>query len=128
MTPQIGRRQPLHSTSLGKILLAFMEPNLLQEYFSICKLTGSTKHTITNPAILKEELEKIRHQGFALDKEETEIGIRCVAAPIRRGDDHVFAAVSVSGPATRMEMKGLTTVLRENVQLTAGKISEIIIT
>jgi DNA-binding IclR family transcriptional regulator len=127
MTPQIGRRQPLHCTSLGKVLLSFFEPKLLQEYFSICELTQRTKNTITNPGVLKEELDNIRLQGFALDLEETEIGIRCVAAPIWRGGDQVVAAVSVSGPATRMEMKGLATSLRENVQLTSEKISETII-
>lgn len=127
MTPQIGRRQPLHCTSLGKVLLSFMNSKLLQEYFSICELTRRTKNTITNPELLKEELEIIQLRGFALDMEETEIGIKCVAAPIWRGNDQVVAAVSVSGPATRMEIKGLATSLRENVQLTSKKISQIII-
>jgi IclR family acetate operon transcriptional repressor len=128
MTPQIGRRQPLHSTSLGKVLLSNMHPVQLNEYLLEKELTSLTENTITDPRQLIEELDRVKTQGYALDLEETEIGICCVAAPVW-GDDHqIVAAISVSGPATRMKKKGLDTFLKDNVIATSKKISEIVIT
>lgn len=128
MTPQIGRRQPLHCTALGKVLLSHMQPDQLHEFLIRDDLQRLTENTIADPEILQEELEKIRIQGYALDLEETEIGICCVAAPVWGGDGQVVASVSVSGPATRMKKKGLTAFLQEQVQATAERISKIVIT
>ncbi len=128
MTPQIGRRQPLHCTALGKILLSYMPQTQLQEFLARSNLPRLTENTITDQEVLVEELEKLRSQGFSIDKEETEIGICCVGAPVRGGDGRVVAAISVSGPATRLLKKGLNTFLRVNVQSTAEKISKTVIT
>jgi DNA-binding IclR family transcriptional regulator len=127
MTPQIGRRQPLHCTALGKVLLSHLPPDQLQNFFSRGDLPKLTENTITNPETLQSELEKIRLQGYSLDLEETEIGICCISAPVWGGDQQVVAAISVSGPATRMKMKGLTSFLKDNVISTAERISEIVI-
>lgn len=127
MTPQIGRRQPLHCTALGKVLLSNLPPEQLQRFFSRGELPRLTENTITNPEILLSELKKIRIQGYSLDQEETEIGICCIAAPIWRRDSEVVAAVSISGPVTRMKIKGLSTFLHENVQSASKKISQTII-
>lgn len=128
MTPQIGRRQPLHCTALGKVLLSHLPAEQLQDFFSRVELPKLTENTITDPESLQSELQKIRLQGYSLDLEETEIGICCVSAPVWRGVQQVVAAISVSGPATRMKRKGLTSFLKDNVILTAERISEIVIT
>jgi DNA-binding IclR family transcriptional regulator len=127
MTPQIGRRQPLHSTALGKALLSHLPPDQLQGFLSRGELQKLTENTITKPESLQLELEKIRLQGYSFDLEETEIGICCISAPVWGGNQQVVAAISVSGPATRMKKKGLTSFLKDNVLLTAERISEIVI-
>lgn len=128
MTPQIGRRQPLHCTALGKVLLAHMQSNQIQNFLETKKLVRLTENTITDPYKLQAELEKVRNRGYAIDLEETEIGICCVAAPVKHGDSHVVAAISVSGPATRMKKKGLRNFLSEEVLATAMRISQTVIT
>ncbi len=127
MTPQLGRRQPLHCTALGKALLSHLPPEQLQSFLSRGELQRLTENTITNPETLLAELKKIHIQGYSLDLEETEIGICCIAAPIWRRDSEVVAAVSISGPATRIKIKGLSTFLLENVQSASKKISQTII-
>jgi IclR family KDG regulon transcriptional repressor len=128
MTPQIGRRQPLHCTALGKVLLSFMQPEQVQDFLKNRELERLTENSITSRQELLAQLESIRVRGYALDLEETEIGICCVAAPIKQGDGHVVAAISVSGPATRMKMKGLEEYLCNEVLSTAKRISKTVIT
>jgi len=127
MTPQIGRRQPSHCTALGKVLLANLPEERLEAFLNRKSLPRMTENTITDPQDLRRELDAVRRKGYALDREETEVGICCVAAPIRRPDGRVVAALSVSGPATRLRKKGLKTFLREKVQETASRISQLIV-
>lgn len=124
MTPQIGRRQDAHTTALGKTLLAHLEPQRLEEVLKR-PLPRRIKHSITSPDDLRKELEKIRKSGYATDKQESEIGICCVAAPIWGADGQVVAAISISGPSERLQQKGLETVLRDRVQATAARISRL---
>jgi IclR family KDG regulon transcriptional repressor len=123
MTPQIGLRQPAHCTSLGKVLLA----NLPDEKLSVFLQQGSferrTEFTITKAEALSKELETVRKVGFALDQEEMENGICCVAAPIR-GSRGTIASISISGPSSRMRSKGLDGMLSENVCSTAKHLSQ----
>lgn len=126
MTPQIGRRQGAYCTALGKVLLAHLEPSRLDMFLSTNKLVKLTENTITSPQALREELEKVRRQGYAVDRQESEIGICCVAAPVRGIGGRVVAAISVSGPATRLMKKGLETNLRGSVQAMAARISQVI--
>lgn len=127
MPPQIGRRQHAHCTAQGKVLLAHLPPDEINFFLNHHPLERLTENTITNPEELATELATIRQSGFALDREETEIGICCVAAPVRKPDASVVAAVSTSGPATRMLRKGLDTSLSKEVVQTAQKISELMI-
>lgn len=125
MTPQIGRRQPLHSTALGKVLLSHLPEDSLELYLEAKPLVRLTENTITDPAALRLELYRVREQGYSLDLEETEVGICCVGAPVWGASDQVIAAISVSGPATRMRKKGLETALRQQVRTTAEQVSKI---
>ncbi len=95
-TNWLGRSEPLHATALGKVLLAFKGAELPSG-----RLERLTAHTITNRTDLDAELEKIRLQGYGVAAEELEVGLIAIAAPVRRDDGSVIAALSVSGPATR---------------------------
>ncbi len=124
ITPQIGRRQYAHCTSLGKTLLANLSPRSLNIYLSRGTYPKVTENTITTAEALRLELEKIRQCGYATDNEEAEEGICCVSAPLIGLDGEVIAAISVSGPATRIRSKGMDSFLRDHVVMTAKKISQ----
>ncbi len=97
----VGRRTPLHATSNGKVLLAWLDPEEL-EHLLAGPLERSTPSTITDAATMRAQLGEIRVRGYAQTLEELEEGLNAVAAPIRRADGEVVAALSVSGPAFRM--------------------------
>src|SRR5580658_156443 len=97
----IGRRTPLHATSSGKILLAWAGGDELGEVLQR-GLDRFTPHTITSATALRAELDRVREQGWAGTKEELEIGLNAVSAPIRGDDGVVLAAISISGPAYRL--------------------------
>jgi DNA-binding IclR family transcriptional regulator len=99
---RVGGRNPAYASSMGKILLADLSPRELKATLGRGKLKRLTPNTITEMPRLMEELSRIREQGFALDNEETFVGIRCVGAPIRDSAGKVIAAVSVTVPAQRM--------------------------
>jgi DNA-binding IclR family transcriptional regulator len=97
----VGRRTPLHCVANGKVLLAFAPPDV-QERVLAGPLPAVTPHTITAPAVLRDELHRVRAQGYAVALGEVEEGLHAVAAPVRGRDGLALAAVSVSGPSYRM--------------------------
>lgn len=126
MPPQIGRRQEAHCTAMGKVLLAHLEPPRLKEFLRRAGLPKRTRNTITKVRTLRKALEYIRASGYALDQQEAEVGICCVAAAIIGISGETIAAISISGPSERLEQKGLETRLRAAVQATAARISQAI--
>ncbi len=125
MTPQIGLRQPAHCTSLGKALLANLPDEKLAAFLDRGTFARRTEFTITSADALGRELEKIRTAGFALDQEEMENGICCVAAPIQNSTGTI-AAISISGPSSRMRSKGLDGKLSEEICATAQHLSQFL--
>jgi DNA-binding IclR family transcriptional regulator len=119
-----GDRNPLHSTSLGKALLAFLPEDEVAGILENHPLIKMTPKTITQRKHLIEHLASVREQGVAFDLEENVEGVICVAAPIFDQRGRVVAAVSVSGPSIRMESK--LTALREAVQSAGMKISRML--
>lgn len=105
ITQRIGKRAPMHSTGVGKLMLTQYTPEKLQTLAQTKGLTGLTPHTATSLAALQAELNATRDRGYALDDEECELGARCVAAPIYNHRGKVIAAISVSGPISRMTLK-----------------------
>jgi DNA-binding IclR family transcriptional regulator len=97
MASGVGCRMPLHSTSLGKALLADFPESAWRAYVSRAGLGPCTPHTIVEPAAFLRELERVRKQNYAIDDMENEEGIRCVAAPLRDHTGRAVAAVSLSG-------------------------------
>jgi IclR family KDG regulon transcriptional repressor len=107
MYSAIGRRSPAYCTAIGKVLLAWAPPELLNHLLGKGNLYRFTEHTIIEPYRIKEELHKIRSQGYAEDREEHEIGICCVAAPIHNMSGAVTAAISLSLPTLRFQEERL---------------------
>ncbi len=123
MISYVGKRAPLHSTSLGKVLLAYLSAEDRKKILEGKVLPRLTENTITDKRELEKELGKVRVQGFALDREENEKDVRCVAAPIRNYQGEVIAAVSVSSPVFRID-KNAQNKLKEALIETSKKISK----
>jgi DNA-binding IclR family transcriptional regulator len=112
---QIGAREPLHCTALGRAILAFTPEKQLRQLLP-ARLTQYTPRTITLIAELRKVLHKVRDQGFALDMEEYVLGIHCVAAPILDHEGTPIAALGISGPRARIPLRkafGCGALLRE---------------
>ncbi|WP_254533152.1 IclR family transcriptional regulator [Natrinema gelatinilyticum] len=117
-----GFRTPLHSTALGKAILSEMPDDQIREIVDEVGLPRITRYTITDPDRLFEEIETIREQGYALDRQERAEGIQCVGAPVNADGGDRLAAVSVSGLASKMRGDRLTEEVPELVKRTANKI------
>lgn len=99
----IGGRAPLHLTSVGKLFLAFDDPQRLRAYATRTGLPGHTRNSITQLAVLERELSKARQYGIARDNEELELGVRCMAAGIYDDQSKLVAGLSISAPADRLD-------------------------
>lgn len=97
-----GTRGPAYCTGSGKVMLAYLTPTELEKTLRELKFFKHTENTITDPSILKKELLKIRQEGYAMDIGELEEGVQCVAAPIRNHESKCIAAMSISGPTSRI--------------------------
>ena len=97
----VGDRAPLHLTSLGKLFLATENVAEVRAYAKRTGLPGKTPHSLTNLSALEKELDKIRRHDLAYDNEEAEIGLRCLAAPIRDDQGAIVAGLSISAPTDR---------------------------
>ena len=104
MRAKVGYRTPLHCTALGKAILSCMPTNKVEELITQYGLPAATDNTITDPAQFLREIDRVRAQGFAVDDEEIEIGVRCVAAPIFDHTGRPVAAVSISTPVLRLPL------------------------
>jgi IclR family KDG regulon transcriptional repressor len=104
MSQGLGSRAPAHCTSVGKALLAYQPAEIVNAVIEN-GLRRYTPNTITDPDALRQELASIRAKGYAIDDEEIEEGLRCVAAPIRDHTGLVISAISVAAPVQRMSKK-----------------------
>lgn len=97
----VGTRFPAYATSMGRVLLAGLEPEALDDVLDRTELVALTPETIHEPPALHAELGRVRDQGYALVDQELEAGLRSIAAPIRNRAGSVVAAINVSVHATR---------------------------
>ncbi len=124
MASRVGLRNPVHSCAVGKVLLACLTEEELNLIIKEKGLPRRTENTITDLIRLKEHLKTVRAQGYAIDDEENEKGIRCVAASIHNDAGKAVAAISISGPAFRVTRKIIQESLKREVMETALKISQ----
>lgn len=99
---EVGHRAPLYCTAAGKVILSRMSAAQLEEYLAATVLKRFTPRTLLSPIILQKELEAVRVKGYAVDDEEFETGVRCVASPLIDSTGRCVGAISVSGPTTRL--------------------------
>jgi len=102
MFAHVGATVPPHTAAAGKAVLAFTPPALVAEICGPEPLEQLTPHTLTTLAALEDELARVRRRGYAIDNEEHETGVSCVAAPVFDHDGAVRAAISVSAPTPRI--------------------------
>src|SRR5690606_22764153 len=106
-TAEVGALDTLHSTALGKAMLSRMPLPERDRLLDEAQLVSRTEHTETDPVRLRQVIERAAGSGYAIDDEENEIGMRCVAAPILGPDGWPLAAISVSGPSSRMSYEAI---------------------
>jgi IclR family KDG regulon transcriptional repressor len=102
LVSRIGARVPLYCTALGKALMSAAADDVRERLLSMQSFQRRTEHTRTSANQLRQELDGIRDRGFAIDDIENEDGVRCVAAPVLDHTGRPIAAISVSGPASRV--------------------------
>ena len=102
MDTPLGTTHPSHITGGGKAMLAFSGDENIEQYCNEMRFEKVTSRTIDSAEALKDELRKIRAGGYAIDEEEAEIGLTCIASPILDEQGKPIGALSVSGPTTRI--------------------------
>jgi DNA-binding IclR family transcriptional regulator len=99
---ELGKRAPMHSTSLGKAIAAFLPEQDLRVLLEDYQFSSITRETITDQEVFNQELEIIRKCGYAMDEQENEMGGRCIGVPIFNHEGYPIAALSLSVPVQRL--------------------------
>jgi IclR family acetate operon transcriptional repressor len=97
-----GTLSPMHASGVGKALLAQMDEDRLDRILTAQRFERFTKYTLTDLGHLRENLIEVREVGYSVDDEETNLGMRCIAAPVFDVSDEAVAGISVSGPISRV--------------------------
>jgi IclR family KDG regulon transcriptional repressor len=122
ISTSVGSYQPLHSTAIGKIILAFLPEKKQEQTLQKINYKTFTQNTIANAHQLKKELKEIEQQKYALDLEEFELGLICIALPVFNKNNECIGAISASGPSSRFELEKVA----HYVSIIKKGISEII--
>ncbi len=100
-----GSRLPAYCTSLGRVMLAYMPADALDAYLARTELKAYTHRTVVSPERIREILDGVRENGYAIVEEELEVGLRSIAVPVRGASGNVVAALNVGAQATRVTSK-----------------------
>lgn len=119
----LGARTYFNCTALGEILMAFIPKDKREKIYKNIGFPRFTGNSITNKEQFEEGTKKVKKQGFAIDNEESEKDIQCIAVPIRDHSKHVIAALSISGPSYRFNVKKQLKLKNEIIKY-GQKISE----
>ena len=122
ISSQIGGRRPVYCTAIGKSLVAYLPEEDLENLLAQVKFKPLTPTTITSLEELRAHLKDVKNKGYSLDLEEAEIGLSCVAAPIRNHLNETIAAISIAMPTNRFEEHGIP-ALSQKIMDTAVQIS-----
>jgi IclR family pca regulon transcriptional regulator len=120
----VGTRFPAYATSMGRVLLAARPDDWIAGYLASARLEPLTRHTITDPGRMHDELMVVRKQGWALVDQELEEGLRSIAAPLHGPDQQVVAAVNVSAHASRGGNEMIRTELLPRLRSAVALIEE----
>lgn len=113
----IGSRAPLHATAVGKLFLGARGARGCSAYAERQRLIQLTPNTMTDPVRLSREVETAAQQGYALDNQEAEIGVGCIAVPVHDNSGDVVAALSVSAPIERRRLEWIPLLQQAAAQL-----------
>lgn len=122
----VGARLPAYPTSMGRVLLASLDPASLDRYLSQVILEPLTARTVTSKPQLSRILDEVREQGWAIIDQEVEVGVRSVATPIRDHSGRTAAAINISSHASRVSMKELRARYLPIVLQAAERISNLL--
>ncbi len=117
MRSRVGQRGMLHCTAAGKSMLAFLPEPEVEPILKRLRFPALTEHTITDLAAFREQLVRVRRQGYAVDDEENELGIRCIGSPIYDHAGRLSGALSVSGWTITMTRERMPQLAPELVQV-----------
>lgn len=109
---EVGQREPLYCTAVGKALVAFLPEEEMDAIVQRLEFRPYTPRTITSPAQFKAHCWDVRAQGYAVDDEELHPGVRCIGAPIRGHEGSVVASLGISGPASRLSHDAIPRLAR----------------
>ncbi|SNR96936.1 transcriptional regulator, IclR family [Anaerovirgula multivorans] len=123
MHSRIGTKSPMYCTSVGKAIMAYLTEEEVENIWQAIEIKRFTEYTITDLKVMKETLKRIREEGYALDEEENEIGIRCIGAPIFNHIGEVCGAISISGPTIRVTKERIND-FKNNILMISDKISK----
>jgi DNA-binding IclR family transcriptional regulator len=123
IVPKLGQRVPAYCTAVGKMQLAYESQDEVERILDKIGLKPLTPNTITDKQQLLEHLKQVAKQGYAIDNEELEEEVKCVAAPVRDYTGQVIASICISGPIQRMSDKRIQDELLDLVKTAAQEVS-----
>ncbi|MBE6483882.1 MAG: IclR family transcriptional regulator [Actinomycetaceae bacterium] len=123
MFTEVGNQVSLHATGVGKAILAAMPPSQAGKTIDRCELRALTPRTITDPEALRDHIDLVRERGYAIDDNEHEVGVCCVAVSVP-GD--LYLAVSVAAPVGRIDLDTVETHVVPVLQETANSIAQLL--
>ncbi len=122
---KLGTSNPVYCTSMGKAMLAFQPKEVIERIVSRIHFVRYTNKTLYTREMLLSALERVRRRGYAIDNEEIELGVRCVGVPIFDESRQAIAAVSVSGPTSRITLENVPMIVK-NLQRCCRDISAML--
>jgi len=108
----VGRRLDINCTGVGKAIVAFLSCEQFAEVIAAKRFARHNENTIVTISGVKKELAKVREQGYALDDEDDELGVRCIGAPVFDGHQQAIAAISLAGTAEQIPLDRIRTLAK----------------
>ena len=120
----IGTRMPAHATSMGRVLLAGLATPDLKAMISNLEIPKYTRNTITSKSVLLQEINKVKAQGWSINDQELEYGLRSIAVPIFNKAEEIIASINISTTAQSNSLESMEAMFLPELKLTAKKISD----
>jgi IclR family pca regulon transcriptional regulator len=120
----IGTRMPAHATSMGRVLLAGLATPDLKAMISNLEILKYTHNTITSKSVLLQEINKVKTQGWSINDQELEYGLRSIAVPIFNKAEEIIASINISTTAQSNSLESMEAMFLPELKLTARKISD----